>query len=161
MGCSKKPENQLDAAVVSLGKANVLVGILRLSPGTESVTELMSGANAERIKCMTAVRLPFTHWRAAEKREKRSCRNSSRGEAACDEGQLARIGAVRDIPGLRPCRKEVSPGARPREAPSRCSAACQLDSIPRNAGILIPDSGRWILPSGSCRPSRAIAAEAR
>jgi len=31
-------------------KANVLVGVLRLSPGTESVTELTSGAKAARIQ---------------------------------------------------------------------------------------------------------------
>jgi len=42
---------------VSSGKANVLVGILRLSPGTESVTELTSGAKAARIKWMACAAL--------------------------------------------------------------------------------------------------------
>src|SRR6266852_7318818 len=66
IGCSKKLENHWEAATVSPGKANVFVGILRLSPGTERVTELMSGAKPARIKCTAAVRLPFTHWPSAE-----------------------------------------------------------------------------------------------
>src|SRR5713226_4727314 len=66
IGCSKKLENQIEAAAVSPGKAKVFVGILRLSPGTESVTELTSCAYAARIRCTAAVRLPFTHCPSTE-----------------------------------------------------------------------------------------------
>src|SRR6266566_2821906 len=65
-GCSKKLENHWEADAVSPGKANVLVGIFRRSPGTESVTELTSGAKAARIKWMAVLRLPLTHWPSAE-----------------------------------------------------------------------------------------------
>src|SRR5258708_10998991 len=74
MGCSKKLENHLDADAVSPGKANVVVGILRWSPGTESVTDLRSGAKAARIKWIAAVRLPFTQWPStAYSAQARSC----------------------------------------------------------------------------------------
>jgi len=45
---------------VSSGKANVLVGILRLSPGTESVTELTSRRESRADQVMAALRLPLT-----------------------------------------------------------------------------------------------------
>ena len=66
IGCPKKLENHLEAEAVSPGNANVFVGILRLSPGTEKTTELKSGVNAARIKWMAALRLPLTHCPSAE-----------------------------------------------------------------------------------------------
>ena len=50
MGCSKKWENHLDADAVSPGKANVVVGILRRSPGTESVKDEEFGKAGEQLQ---------------------------------------------------------------------------------------------------------------
>src|SRR5579864_5678284 len=61
MGCSKYALNHCAASGEPPGKPKVFVEMPPRSVGTESVTELRSGAYAARIRCTAAVRLPLTH----------------------------------------------------------------------------------------------------